>query len=99
MQTLGYFLDVTLLVELQQTIVRVDVGQGALTALPRAHVGPADRRDQQQVAEQELDPDLLAGGGTGSSGRLSLAHSGGIHRPASGIATSRSPKGRTWSPE
>jgi peptide/nickel transport system ATP-binding protein len=46
-----------------------------------------------------LTRDAVGGAGGGSVGRLSLAHSGGIHRPASGIATSRSPKGRTWSPE
>jgi hypothetical protein len=28
-------------------VVRVDVGQTALTAFPRGDVGPADRRDQQ----------------------------------------------------
>jgi ABC-type glutathione transport system ATPase component len=46
-----------------------------------------------------LTRDAVGGAGGGSVGRLSLAHSGGIHRLASGIATSRSPKGRTWSPE
>jgi hypothetical protein len=63
-------------------------------------VGPAGvEREKRSSPGDDFVWTLAALDPRGAVGGPEVAHSGGIHRPASGIATSRSPKGKTWSPQ